>query len=106
MSSRQAVSVTHAMAMPETAPAMKILFLNFSHLFRVQPFQEVASFPQIEFRVIGLDTQKESIDGGAFGKGWDVKNRVIRHRQFVHRQHAESGTERCQQNSAFKRDGD
>ena len=46
----------------------KLLFLNFGHLFGIQFQQERPGLFAIEFRIVGLDAEKEAINGCALGE--------------------------------------
>src|SRR5215467_12493716 len=101
MSSRQPAKVSTIRAPVE----MAILFFNFGHLFGVEFLQELPRLDEIEFRIVGLDAKEKAVDGGAFGKRRYVENRMIRHREFVHRKHPDHGTERCQKHRTFESNG-
>src|SRR5712672_3253357 len=100
MSSRQPVKANSIKAPVERAN----LFFNFGHLFWIQLLQELPGLGEIEFRVSGFDTQKETVYRRVCRERRDVEHRMIRHGQLIHRKHSEHGAERCKQYGALKSD--
>src|SRR3984885_8734709 len=70
--------------------------LNFKYSMRMQAFQELFCFDEIEFLVPRFDTQEETV-GRSQRESLDIKRRVIRGRQSVEREHSKYGREGCAQ---------
>src|ERR1700694_551345 len=100
MSSRQPVKANSIKAPVERAN----LFFNFGHLFWIQLLQELPGLDEIEFRIVGFDTKKETVYGRVCRERRHVENGMIRHGQLIHRKHSEHGAEGCQQHGALKGD--
>src|SRR5712691_10469038 len=70
---------------------------------RIERLQEIPHSVEIEFWIARLDDQEEFVARGLI-ESRHVKDRVIRHRQAVERQHAEHRRKSGYQYRAFERD--
>src|ERR1700691_700487 len=77
--------------------------LNFKYSMRMQAFQELFCFDEIEFLVPRLDAQEKTV-GGRHCELLDVKRRVIWRRQAIEREHSKYSRKGCTQNRQLESD--
>src|SRR5215467_4247738 len=94
---------TRAQNADPTRTAALILIAHLGHMLGVDALQEASRVLQLEFRIVGFDAKEKLVVGSLLEPRY-VEQRMMRLRQFVHRQHAKNGKKRSAQHGQLERD--
>src|SRR5258708_31377296 len=105
MSWRQpATPRTHTTARPSSATrnCAGVLIRHLRNFVGMKTFEKLPRVQQAELGVLSFNAQEKLVAAGA-GKARHIKDRMIRLRQSVQREHAENRSQRSAEHRAFKR---